>query len=50
MKKCRVVRAKVKNQPELSGKFWLVKRGKTILHTAKTKKEAQRKMKSGGNC
>ncbi len=41
----KVVRAKVKNQPELS-KFYLVKRGNTLLFSAKTKSEAQRKARS----
>ena len=45
MKKCstRIVRAKVKNQPDISGKFWLVKRGKVLLFSAKTKKDAIKK-------
>lgn len=39
----KIVKAKVKNQPDISGKFWLVKRGNVLLFSAKTKREAERK-------
>ena len=47
MTKCniKIFRAKVKNQPELSGKFYLVKRGRTILFTSKNKSDAKKKLK-----
>ena len=41
----KIVRAKVKNQPEVSGKFYLIKRGKTILFTAKNKSDANKQLK-----
>jgi hypothetical protein len=47
MTKCniRIVRAKVKNQPEVSGKFYLIKKGNNILFSAKNKSEANKKLK-----
>ena len=47
MKRCniKIFRAKVKNQPEISGKFYLIKRGKTILFTARNKTDAKKKLK-----
>ena len=46
-KRCniKIVNAKVKNQPEVSGKFYLIKRGKTILFSAKNKVDAEKKLK-----
>ena len=47
MVKCniRIVRAKVKSQPEVSGKFYLVKQGSYILYSAKNKRDANKKLR-----